>query len=178
QNGEIDFDQKRLETIQRGALSRGGFLLEQYISAIDERFAGITIEQRARAVLELADWYQWNGSKRRASEQYEAVVKILTEGGQGGLMQAWFGQPVELPDNGVFWQPPLPGPETEPSVVTATYDVTSQGSVKKLSVDVEGEAPVYRFKRELKNTRFRPRYDTDGESVYVEKLSREYELYD
>jgi len=178
QNGDIDFDQKRLETIQRGTLSRGESVLQQYIGAAKAGYVARTTQQRARANLELGDWYQWNGSNARARKQYSTVVKLLVEAGEGELMQAWFGGPVELPDNGAFWQPPVVVPGVDSSIVTATYDVTAKGRVKNLTVDAADQTSVYKFKRELKNTRFRPRYDASGESVSVEKLTRKYQLYD
>ena len=178
QNGDVDFDQKRLETIQRGTLSRGESVLGRYIGAGQAGYVARTTQQRARAILELGDWYQWNGSNRRAREQYTSVVKLLIDAGEGELMQAWFGEPVELPDNGAFWQPPVAVPGVDFSIVTATYDVTAKGKVKNLTVDAADQAPVYQFKRELKNTRFRPRYGANGESFSVEKLTRKYQLYD
>lgn len=179
---EIDFEQKRLETIQQGALSRGVALLQRYIDAPGGR-ADKSIESRARAVLELADWYQWNGSYRHASTQYAAVVGMLLKAGEEDLVSAWFGDPVELPDNGSFWQPPLAVPGEEPTLLTATYDVSPKGKVKNIVVEArqEDQGKVSRFKRELVKTRFRPRYNIeDGapQPVYAKELSREYRLYD
>ncbi len=178
QNGDIDFDQKRLETIQRGTLSRGESVLQRYIGAAETGYVAIITPQRARAILELADWYQWNGNNRRAREQYSMVVKLLVEAGEEELMQAWFGEPVELPDNGAFWQPPVVVPGVDSSIVTATYDVTAKGKVRNLTVGSADQAPLHQFKRALRNTRFRPRYDASGEPVFVEKLIRKYHRYD
>lgn len=176
----LDFDQRHLENIQRTAMRRGEAVLEQYIAAAQAVQPTVSVRHRARAVLELADWYQWNGNKRRAGDTYAEVVSMLAQAGQGELIQAWFSEPVELPDNGAFWQPPAVEPGAEPTVVTATFDVTALGRVRNIVLGADDQGKFYRFKRELRNTRFRPRYIVDADykmqSILTEQLSRQYEL--
>ena len=174
QGNDMDFDQQRLEAIQHNVLSRGRAVLEQYAAA------ETVIEHKARAMVELGDWYQWYGSYRQARGYYEAAFTMLDEAGEGKLLQAWFGSPVELPDNGAFWQPERLQRGDSYNVVEATFDVSPTGRVKNISVatpDAGVDANVTRFRRELAATRFRPQYES-GEAVAVEGLARKYELYD
>ncbi len=184
QDNELDFDQRKLESIRRSALARGRDVLEQYVLALD---SGASHEggevskllKKARAMLELGDWHQWNGSYRRADEYYVNAAQLLQTEGEEGLAQQWFAEPVELPDNGAYWQPPADTSKGGPVIVTATYDVSARGRVRNLSTpDFEpGQRGLMnRFKRELKGTRFRPRYK-NGQAIATENQSREYEVY-
>jgi tetratricopeptide (TPR) repeat protein len=169
---EIDFDQRQLETIQRNALGRGTAILEQFIS--------LESPGQARGMLELADWHQWNGSHRLARKYYTNVVTMLLNSGEDELLKTWFGEPVELPDNGAFWQPQKIDEDKTRVFATATYDVSPRGRAKNISVTTQREEDKNRaikFRRELGKIRFRPRYD-NGEAVASSTLQREYELYE
>ncbi len=175
QGNDMDFDQQRLEAIQHNAVSRGRMVLEQYADAVHA-----SGEQRARAMVELGDWYQWYGSYRQAHRFYGEAVNILDEAREETLLQEWFGAPVELPDNGAFWQPPGLQEVGRRTVVAATFDVSPVGRAKNISVetpDTGGDANVIGFKRKLAATRFRPQYE-NGVAVAAERLLRKYELYD
>lgn len=172
QDGDIDFDQRQLQTIQRNALARGTAILEQFIS--------MESQGQARGMLELADWHQWNGSYRVASKYYTNVLKLLVDSGEEELLKAWFGEPVELPDNGAFWQPGEIEKGNRRVFATATYDVSSRGRAKNISVTTQREEDKNRaikFRRELGKTRFRPRYH-NGEAVSGSTLQRKYEVYE
>lgn len=178
QGEDLDFDQRQLENLHRGALKRGVQILERYIAELEAGATVTTMAQRARAALELADWYQWTGSRRRASESYASVVRMLVQAGENELLQLWFSEPVELPDNGAFWQPSLVSESAEQKFVTATFDVSGRGRVKNLSIEETGQSRHYGFKRELGKTRFRPRYSASAEPRSSENLKRDYLLYD
>ena len=95
------------------------------------------------------------------------------------LVQQWFGAPVELPDNGAFWQPPANSEGAQQIIVSAKYDVSARGRVRNISAQTQREddaKKVYRFKRGLAATRFRPRFE-NGQAVATQTLSREYVLY-
>jgi len=131
-------------------------------------------------MVELGDWYQWYGSYRQAHRFYGEAVNILDEAREETLLQEWFGAPVELPDNGAFWQPPGLQEVGRRTVVAATFDVSPVGRAKNISVetpDTGGDANVIGFKRKLAATRFRPQYE-NGVAVAAERLLRKYELYD
>lgn len=172
-----DFDRRRLETIQRGALSRGSGLLRDLI----ERTAGTgEVTEVARLYLELGDWYQWHAKYFQAGEQYRQVVQLLGEQQQTGLLQQWLGEPVELPDNGAFWQP-FPGPPAQRrAVVNVRYDVSARGRVSNMQASVADPADESRIsglKRKLAQIRFRPRW-VNGSAEAAEGVQRDYELLD
>ena len=170
--GEIDFDQRQLEAILRNALARGTAILEQFIS--------LESQGQARGMLELADWHQWNGSYRVARKYYTNVVNMLVNSGEEELLKTWFDEPVELPDNGAFWQPEKIEEDKMRVFATATYDVTARGRAKNILVTTqrkEDKNRAIKLKRELRKTRFRPRYH-NGEAVPSSTLQREYELYE
>jgi tetratricopeptide (TPR) repeat protein len=173
---QSDFERKRLETLQRGALSLGARLLGDAI----ERSAGTTTpEELARLYLELGDWYQWHGSSN-AGEYYTRVVEILSKSGRHALLEGWLGQPVELPDNGAFWQPSQPVSGQRRILVETRYDVSASGRIRNLTgtaVSSEDESKAERLKRELRKTRFRPRW-VNGEAEAVTGVERRYEWVD
>ena len=171
-----DFDQRRLESVQRGALSRGSELLEELIGRYDP---GADPQQVARLYLELGDWYQWHNSESRAAPHYTQAAELLTASGDQALLREWFGQPVELPDNGAFWQPPVQVNDQPPLVLEVAYDVSASGRASNLqSID---EDPAYdgkanRLKRALRQIRFRPRW-VNG-AAQSASVRRDYQLFD
>lgn len=173
-----DFNRRRLESMQRGSRSRGVSLLQQLIARTET--SGQTIET-ARLHLELADWYQWHGSHHRAGEQYATVVQLLSGAEQAKLLQQWLGQPVELPDNGAFWQPPPAVQNASPQVVISMrYDVSARGRVSNMQASVadsRDEGLAARLKRKLGQIRFRPRW-VSGVAEPVEQVQRDYVLLD
>lgn len=171
-----DFELKRLESLQRSAVGHGRELMEELIARGAEQAAP---EDLARLRLELADWYQWHGSSR-ASEEYALVESLLLSAGRDDLLQDWLGQPVELPDNGVFWQP-VPASDLRRRVVLqVSYDVSAEGRIDKVQapqVGPEEEQLASRLVRRLKQVRFRPRWE-EGAAVAAPGVRREYELFD
>jgi tetratricopeptide (TPR) repeat protein len=171
---EEDPGQRRLETLQRNALARGRTLLEELIS----RTPPGQVEDLAGAWLELADWNQWNDRHREALVAYGQVVTLLQEAGRAQLLEQWLGQPVELPANGAFWQPrPLPA-GAGPIVVQASYDVSASGRASNVEVAAlasEDDSKAGRVRRNLTQTRFRPRM-VNGEPEAQMHLSRDYEV--
>lgn len=172
-----DFHKKRLEVIQRDSLSRGSDLLRD---VIERSAATAGSDELARLHLELGDWYQWHGKDERAAQQYQQVVQLLSKPHQSELLQRWLGQPVELPDNGAFWQP-RPGASGEPlAVVSVRYDVSATGRVSNLEAvasDSEKTSLTSRLKRQLRQTRFRPRW-ISGVAESAAQIQRDYALID
>jgi hypothetical protein len=184
QDLELDSTQRQLETLRANAFRAGRAVLDEFLASIQvvgegSEQAEKAMQLRARATLELADWYQWNGGYSRAVEYYTGVVEILIADDTGELLQQWFGEPVELPDNGVFWDPTLSLAGAQQIIVSATYDVSARGRVRNVQARPQredGEKKLYRFKRRLAATRFRPRFE-NGQAVATQTLSREYVLY-
>jgi hypothetical protein len=126
----------------------------------------------------MADWYFWNDHRRRAAQAYAGVVATLVAAGETALLQAWLGQPVELPDNGVFRKPSVAG--SNPSVVTARYDVSARGRLSKLELTAatpSEKGSLAAFRRRLATTLFRPRWSS-GVAEAVSGISRDYQLLD
>lgn len=171
-----DFDQKRLEGIQRTALSRGRELLA---GLIDRAPPGAPVEQ-ARNCLALADWNQWHDRRTEALTAYGQAAELLRQGGREDLLQAWLGEPVELPDNGAFWQPRPDAGGDHPVVLQARFDVSAGGrarNVEASAAEPEHEKYLSGLARKLAGTRFRPRY-VDGQAQATLQLSREYQWVD
>jgi hypothetical protein len=184
QNFELDFTLRQLETLRRNSFRAGRAVLEQYLASIQvveesSEQAEQVLKFRARATLELADWHQWNGSYTRAAVKYNDVVKMLMAADRGELIQQWFGAPVELPDNGAYWQPSPNREGAQQIIVSANYDVSARGRVRNVTTKVQREddaKKTYGFKRLLAATRFRPRFE-NGQAVATQALSRDYVLY-
>jgi len=173
---EFDSSQRRLEMAQRNALPYGRQLLQ---ALIDRTPAG-EVEWLAGAWLELADWNQWNDHRDDALIGYAQVEKLLQEAGRSDLLQQWLGQPVELPANGAFWQPGAMSPAAEPIVVQARYAVSASGRAKDIETTAEAaadEVQAGRLRRDLAQTRFRPRI-LNGEPEEGVQLQRDYQLLD
>ena len=168
-NNDRDFTRDRLETIDRTALSRGRQLLEELLDSLP----GVDQYGRALVHRELGDWYQWNDSWRRAREQYRHAIALLQSGGREDLVEKWWGEPVELPDNGSFWR----GNDIERESVTvrARLSVSDRGR-PKIDELADEESAARRLRRQLANTRFRPAF-RDGEPVTVGSVERSYEVY-
>jgi tetratricopeptide (TPR) repeat protein len=173
--GNQSLEQRQLELIQRGGLSRGTALLQQLAL-----HAAVGATELAHVYLELADWQQWNGSEHLAEESYAEVVRILREAGETELLRQWLEQPVELPDNGAFWQPRPLGEGERQVVVNARFDVSARGRVTEIETvvaDPDDEGLAKRLRRRLAKTRFRPRW-LNGQAEAVVQLERDYELID
>jgi hypothetical protein len=169
-----DFDKKRLELIQRGAKSQGAGILQ---ALIDRTAVTADNTELARVHLELGDWYQWHGSDRLAGEQYQQVVQLLSQESRPDLLQQWLGQPMELPDNGAFWQS-RPGQQGDRPVVSVRYDVSAKGRASNLQSGVSDPADeglASRLRRKLARIRFRPRW-VNGAAEAVSQVQRDYQL--
>ena len=183
--GDEDFDLKKLELLQRKALPTGRALLQQLIARTPPDAA----VELARTYLEQADWNQWNGRTDEALDDYGQVVKLLRDAGQEQLLRQWLGRPVELPDNGAFWQPSPEASGKQTLAVAARYDVSAEGRVvdihetsvtpPRAGVDEEqaerNERLAYKLRRHLKQTRFRPRF-ANGKAEAATRVERVYQL--
>lgn len=167
-------DDQRMETALRTAYVKGRVLLEE----LQAGMPGQDVVERASLTLALADWHHWNGSRERAAQAYAEVVSALQQSGDTAKLEAWLGEPVELPDNGAFL---LPAASREPAEqVQVRFDVTEDGRVRgieTLSSGGETGAELGSFRRRLAATLFRPRWSS-GEPSAVRGLQRNYQLLD
>ena len=173
---EEDFYQRRLENLHRGSLSRGAALLRQAIDAGPGAGDGL---EKAALYLELGDWYQWHGRFSSAGEHYAMVVSLLEKAGRPDLLQTWLGEPVELPDNGAFWQPRESDRAETAMRLGLQFDVSERGRAGNfvvLEADPERQRLTARLQRKLAGIRFRPRW-VNGSPEAVSKLRRDYAFY-
>ncbi|MEM6545749.1 MAG: hypothetical protein AAF680_12645 [Pseudomonadota bacterium] len=151
---------QQLVALQRSAQRRGTAALEASLATIP------TTERKARAVvlLNLADWLQWNGSLRRASDVYVELWKFLKAGGpaEQELLDRWLSEPRPLPDRPVFWVV-----DREIRLrAEVSVDVTSRGRGKARLKSVAGGRPIgsTRLLRALNEVRYRPAFQEASES--------------
>ena len=171
--GVQSMEDQKLQSRLRSAAAQGATMLQEL--AVAAARAG-PIEE-ASVKLALADWYFWNGKRQQAVAAYASVVKMLNDAGEDSLLQHWLGTPVELPDNGVFWQPELIEDEAT-VIVQADYDVSASGRVSGLQAQLlpgAKEQSIQGFRRKLASTLFRPRW-VNGEPEAVGGLRRRYQL--
>lgn len=166
-----DLQTQQLESWLRSAPARGVALMESLLP--DARAEGP--REEAHIYLVLADWQWWNLDRRRAKVAYASAYTLLSTAGASEMLANWFAEPVELPDNGVFWQPPPAGAET--ALFRAHYDVSAEGRARNVVVEqVTGPtASDSRLRRQLAATRFRPRWTASGPEA-VSGIGRNYLL--
>lgn len=132
---------------------------------------------RAQLLLALGDWYQWHGDQRSAAQHYSRTVITLTDAGRADLLHQWLGEPVELPDNGVFFQPVIGESVPREHSVLLRYDVSARGRASNISLVQEAgeelESDAQRIQRRLRGTRFRPRW-AGGRAEAVAEITRRY----
>lgn len=167
---ELEAERRRLENLRHSGRSEGRRLLASFIETVEP---GSDLARRAR--LALGDWLQWHGSSRAAADTYRELAAELAAAGEGDRLAAWFGEPVELPDDGAFWQAIGSGDEVSPPLL-ARFDISDSGRVRNLEmapVEEDWEGAAGRLRRALYDTRFRPRL-AEGEPVATAGLERRY----
>lgn len=170
-----DLEDQRLDNLLRNAGARGRGLLED-LRALAASEGPVEV---AALDLALADWQLWNGDRQRARENYAQAATRLESAGEHATLQAWLGEPVELPANGAFLLPEQPGDEPF-ATVRARFDVSESGRVRvhgAESLEAESSASLSSFRRKLGATLFRPRWE-DGEIRASLNVERDYRLLD
>jgi hypothetical protein len=175
----FDFTLERLLSLQRSAYAQGRALLEQLLEQVPEQEQ--ELRRRALILRELGDWHQWHGVLRPAREAWAEAIRLLRAAGDEALIEASWGEPVELPDNGVFLQPEAVLPEAGAAdagrEVLAGFSVTAGGRARDIVLrSVDGE-PLRDFAlvRSLRATAFRPAHRA-GEPVAMAVSLRRYRV--
>jgi hypothetical protein len=172
--GEINLEQARM--LQDSAYRRGVSRLKRLVRKMGSEGDRVG---KARAHLALGDWYTWYDRAFQAAENYRASWNLLSKAVEPGLQQAWFGQPVALPDSDAL----STGPATaevfrQSAVVVVQFTVTERGEVRDIETsagDPRHANSAYRLGRMLSDSRFRPRLEA-GEPVRTEGIVREFRV--
>ncbi|NND67382.1 MAG: hypothetical protein HKN19_07335 [Halioglobus sp.] len=132
---------------------------------------------RARLLLALGDWYQWHGDLSSAKRYYAQTVSTLADGGREDLLLQWLGEPVELPDNGVFFQPAFGESVPAEHGVPLQFNVSASGRVTNVGLagqaEPERKRDAQRLLRRIRGTRFRPRW-AGGFAEPTAQVTRRY----
>jgi hypothetical protein len=168
-----DPQEDRLQAQRRTAQADGRRLLEELAAQAPDPVA------RAEVLVALGDWQQWHGRESAATEAWQAAVDGLLRAGHVGEVAALFGEPLELPANGVFWQPPAADGEAPRPVVAARFTVTARGRAREVAVETVTGRDSARIgvARALRRMRFRPAF-VDGAPAVAAGVERFYEVYD
>jgi len=179
----FDMTQERLLSLKRSAYPEGRRLLEDVL----ERMPPDALARRAQLLRELGDWHQWHGVLRPARESYAQAIALLREAGAESAIESGWGEPVELPDNGVFVQPErvLPDARVADDAVAgerrvlASFEVSASGRAQRVELRSTDGEPLrdFRVARSLRAIAFRPVY-REGEPVDSRVAAREYRVLD
>jgi hypothetical protein len=168
-----DPQEDRLQALRRTAQADGRRLLEELAAAAPDP------EARAGVLVALGDWQQWHGREGAARKAWEQAIGALQRAGRGERVAALFGEPRELPDNGVFWQPPAAAADALRPVVAARFTVSERGHAREVEAEVVSgrDSAWIGVARALRRLRFRPAF-VDGAPVATAGIERFYEVYD
>ena len=166
-----DLKEEQLQAVRRTAEAKGRRLLEDVAAAAPDAVA------RADVLVALGDWQQWHGRESAAREVWQEAYAAFVAAGALGRAELLFGSPRELPDNGVFWQPPAPEPDAPRPLVEARFEVDARGRARRVEAEsvVGRESAYIGVVRALRRLRFRPRFE-GGEPVAT-PVQRRYEVY-
>jgi tetratricopeptide (TPR) repeat protein len=116
----------------------------------------------AQALVKLGDWMLWNGDFEPAFKAYtEAITELVERDDAEQQIALFFGEPVALPAIDEI-SPLPPRVESDEANILLEFDVNSRGRVVKLARLDDNElsqGSVNRLMRNLRSTRFRPRFE-------------------
>jgi hypothetical protein len=159
------------------AYERGRSIIAAIYNIHKEQHGGDSVEATGALVM-LGDWAQWNDKREESNEVYRQVIAELAALDDAQLVSGrFFAEPVPLPDmDGI--RPLPPAVSTEQGDILLEFGVNPRGRVVDLvrqDEDGERDGQAIRLMRELRKTRFRPRFEA-GEPVGTEKLVRAYDI--
>jgi hypothetical protein len=154
---EFDPRRERLLSLGRSLRPRGSDLLEQLLARAPDAV------ERAAVQREYGDWEQWLGQTTSADDWYHASWQTLRDSGDTALVESWYGTPQPLPANGAF----TAGNDEPGLVLVVSLSVDARGRADDVQVQERADArrEATRLRRWLRETRFRPALDANGEPV-------------
>jgi len=138
-------------------------------------------QELADVQLALADWYQWHHFYAEALQTYrEAWDMMVGETGGANWLQTAFGEPLELPQQIVFYPGRISIQAKSTAQVTVQFEVNRLGEAKDIEVVYpsaeEHQPAVTRAYKYLRDMRFRPRF-VNGKAVTTQALERNYTIH-
>jgi hypothetical protein len=183
------YDKNRFSAYRAQSFKKG----QAIIHAIDDIQQKNNADDRvanAESFTRLGDWMFWHGEKEPAIEIYrEAFMELAEAENAQAELERLFGAPVPLPSMAAVR--PFPDPtDPESANLLLEFGVSERGRVVDLrrldeppatdmsdDVDeplVDNEAVANRFMRQLRRTRFRPRFE-NGDPVTTEGVIWAYD---
>ncbi|MEM9315616.1 MAG: hypothetical protein AAGA95_13400 [Pseudomonadota bacterium] len=139
-----------------------------------------TPAEKAEALVDLADWFQWHRQYARAINVYEEAWAVAENDGeaQRWLRQTFF-EPLELPRATVFSPGVIPLGTINNAEVAMRFDVSRHGEAKDITIlseeTRETQSGITRAYHYLRNIRFRPKV-SEGSVVRAEDVERSYQV--
>ncbi|MEH6589947.1 MAG: hypothetical protein V7746_06830 [Halioglobus sp.] len=132
----------------------------------------------AQALINLGDWKLWHGDFEPAFKAYqEAITELVERDDAKQQIGLFFGEPVALPAISEI-RPLPPRVESEVANILLEFDVNTRGRVIKLvrlDDNEVSQGDVNRLMRNLRSTRFRPRFE-DMKPAATENIVYAYRI--
>ena len=167
----------RFDSYRRQNFKNGNSVILAIYNLQQSRFGEHALPA-AEAIVMRGDWMLWHGRLNSAIRAYQDALRELAKLEDAQVqIKSIFGDPVALPDiDGIRPLPPLVA-EDQGDIVLE-FGVSTRGRVTKLvrlDKDVNYRGKAYQVIRNLRKTKFRPRF-ADGEPVISEKIVRAYDI--
>ncbi len=154
-------DDGRFNAYKSTAYKRGRSVINAIYTLNQETTGGDKVAAAQDLVL-MGDWQFWHGMREGALETYRSAIMELAELDDAQQQtERLFGAPAPLPDlDGVRPLPPNASPDMADLLLEFT--VSPGGRVvdmTRLDENLENESKANRLMRQLRKTRFRPRFE-------------------
>ncbi|MEO1081405.1 MAG: hypothetical protein AAFY29_17725 [Pseudomonadota bacterium] len=139
-----------------------------------------TPAEKAEALVDLADWFQWHRQYARAINVYEEAWAVAQDDGDARRwLEHTFVEPLELPRATVFSPGVIPLGTINNAEVAMRFDVSRHGEAKDITIlseeTRETQSGITRAYHYLRNIRFRPKV-SEGSVVRAEDIERSYRV--
>ena len=154
-------DDGRFNAYKSTAFKRGRSVITA-IYNLNQKNSGGDQAVGARDLVMLGDWQFWHGMREGALDTYRtAITELAALDDAEEQVNRLFGEPAALPDlDGVRPLPPTTSPDMADLLLE--FRITPGGRVvdlSRLDDNLENESKANRLMRQLRKTRFRPRFE-------------------
>ena len=170
------FNSYRMQNFKRG----NSVILAIY--KLQQKLFGEHALPATETIVMLGDWMLWHDKRDSAIKAYQDALRELAELDDAQVqIKNLFGEPVALPDiDGIRPLPPLASEEQ--GDILLEFGISTRGRIVELvrlnvdeNEDVDFKGKAHRLMRNLRKTKFRPRF-ADGEPTVTEKIVRAYDF--